>query len=43
METGGPSPEGMTMHSGYHYVDGSGGFAILETDDPATLATIAND
>ena len=43
METGGPSPEGMTMHSRYHYVDGSGGFAILETDDPAALATLAND
>ena len=27
------------MHSRYHYVDGSGGFAILETDDPAALAT----
>ena len=31
------------MHSRYHYVDGSGGFAILETDDPAALATLANN
>ena len=31
------------MHSRYHYVDGSGGFAVLAMDDPAALATLAND
>ncbi|MDA9954246.1 DUF3303 domain-containing protein [Planktomarina sp.] len=32
METGGMPPEGVTMLSRYHNVDGSGGFAIAETD-----------
>ena len=43
MATGGPAPEGMTMHARYHNVDGSGGFAVIETDDAVALATLAND
>lgn len=43
METGGMPPEQVTMHSRYHNVDGSGGFAIAETENPAALADWALD
>ena len=43
METGGMPPEGVTMLSRYHNVDGSGGFAIAETDSSAALADWALD
>jgi len=33
MATGGMPPEGVKMISRYHNIDGSGGFAICETDD----------
>ena len=37
METGGMPPEGIAMLSRYHNVDGTGGFAICETDDAQAL------
>ena len=43
METGGMPPEGATMLSRYHNVDGTGGFAIVESDSPAALADYALD
>ena len=43
METGGMPPDGETMLSRYHNVDGTGGFAIVESDSPAALADYALD
>ena len=43
MTTGGMPPEGVKMHSRYHNVDGSGGFAVAETDDTSSLADWALD
>ena len=43
METGGMPPEGVKMLSRYHNIDGSGGFAICETDDTIALANWAID
>ena len=43
METGGMPPEGATMLSRFHNVDGTGGFAIVESDSPAALADYALD
>ena len=36
-------PEGATMLSRYHNVDGTGGFAIVESGDAAALADYALD
>ena len=36
-------PEGVEMLSRYHSVDGSGGFAICETDNAGALANWAID
>lgn len=41
--TGGMPPEGVQMLSRYHNVDGSGGFAICETNDAGALANWALD
>ena len=38
METGGMPPEGVTMLSRYHNIDGTGGFAVVESDSAAALA-----
>ena len=35
-------PEGMTVHQWLTSLDGSGGFIILETDNPADLVTAAS-
>ncbi|MBL6864705.1 MAG: DUF3303 family protein [Rhodospirillales bacterium] len=43
MATGGMPPEGVKMISRYHNIDGSGGFAICETDDASALANWAID
>tara|TARA_E500000331_G_C16867188_1_gene544540 strand:+ start:98 stop:379 length:282 start_codon:yes stop_codon:yes gene_type:complete len=43
MATGGMPPEGVAMHSRYHHIDGTGGFAICETDDAAALHNWALD
>jgi hypothetical protein len=43
METGGMPPEGVTMLSRYHNVDGSGGFAIADTESSTALADWALD
>lgn len=43
VETGGMPPEGATMLSRYHNVDGTDGFAIVESDSPAALADYALD
>ena len=43
METGGMPPEGVTMLSRYHNVDGSGGFAVVESESSAALADWALD
>ena len=43
LETGGMPPEGVEMLSRYHSVDGSGGFAICETDNAGALANWALD
>ena len=43
MATGGMPPEGVSMLSRYHNLDGTGGFAILDTTDPAALADYALD
>jgi|TARA_B110000444_G_C18819876_1_gene587145 hypothetical protein len=43
MATGGMPPEGVKMISRYHNIDGSGGFAICETDDASALANWAMD
>jgi len=36
-------PEGATLVSRYHNVDGTGGFAIVESSDPGALADYALD
>jgi hypothetical protein len=41
LATGGMPPEGVEMLSRYHNVDGSGGFAICETDNASALANWA--
>jgi hypothetical protein len=42
-ETGGaPPPQGVRKIASYHYLDGSGGYSIAETDDPIALAKWAN-
>jgi hypothetical protein len=41
--TGGMPPEGVQMLSRYHNVDGSGGFAICESDNAGALANWAID
>ena len=38
METGGMPPERVSMLSRYHNLDGTGGFAIVESTDAAALA-----
>ena len=43
METGGMPPEGVELISRYHNVDGTGGFAILESASAAALADYALD
>ena len=43
MTTGGMPPEGVQMISRYHNVDGTGGFAICETNDAGALANWAVD
>ena len=43
LATGGMPPEGVQMLSRYHNVDGSGGFAICETDNAGALANWAID
>ena len=43
MNTGGMPPEGVELVSRYHNLDGTGGFAILESTDPAALADYALD
>jgi hypothetical protein len=43
MATGGMPPEGVKMLSRYHNVDGSGGFAVCDTDDASALASWALD
>ena len=43
METGGMPPENIKLVSRYHNLDGTGGFAILETTDAAALADYALD
>ena len=43
METGGMPPEGVELISRYHNVDGTGGFAILESTNSAALADYALD
>ena len=43
METGGMPPENVELISRYHNLDGTGGFAILESADAAALADYALD
>ena len=43
METGGMPPENVGLISRYHNIDGTGGFAILESTDAAALADYALD
>ena len=43
MATGGMPPEGVSMLSRYHNLDGTGGVAILDTTDSAALADYALD
>ena len=43
MATGGMPPEGVELLSRYHNLDGTGGFAILESTNPAALADYALD
>ena len=43
VETGRLTPERETMLSRYHNVDGTGGFAIIESTDAAALADYALD
>ena len=43
METGGMPPEGVELISRYHNLDGTGGFAILESTNSAALADYALD
>ena len=41
METGGMPPEGVELLSRYNNLDGTGGFAILESTSAAALADYA--
>ena len=43
MKTGGMPPENVGLISRYHNIDGTGGFAILESTDAAALADYALD
>ena len=43
MATGGMPPEGATLVSRYHNVDGTGGFAFVESSDASALADYALD
>ena len=43
LETGGMPPEGVQMLSRYHNIDGSGGFAVCESDNAGALADWALD
>ena len=43
METGGMPPEGVELISRYHNLDGTGGFAILESTNACALADYALD
>ena len=43
MATGGMPPEGVELLSRYHNLDGTGGFAILESTNAAALADYALD
>ena len=43
MATGGMPPDGVVMLSRYHNLDGTGGFAILESTNSAALADYALD
>ena len=43
MATGGMPPEGATLVSRYNNVDGTGGFAIVESSAPGALADYALD
>ena len=43
MKTGGMPPENIELLSRYHNLDGTGGFAILESTNPAALADFALD
>ena len=43
METGGMPPENIELVSRYNNLDGTGGFAILESTDAAALADYALD
>ena len=43
MATGGMPPDNVKMVSRYHNIDGSGGFAICETDDAGALGSWALD
>ena len=43
METGGMPPEGVELLSRYHNLDGTWGFAILESTSAAALADYALD
>lgn len=43
MATGGMPPDGVEMLSRYHNLDGTGGFAILESTNAAALADYALD
>ena len=43
MATGGMPPDGVEMLSRYHNLDGTGGFAILESTNSAALADYALD
>ena len=43
MATGGMPPEGVELLSRYHNLAGTGGFAILESTNPAALADYALD
>ena len=43
METGGMPSEGVELISRYHNLDGTGGFAILESTNASALADYALD
>ena len=43
METGGMPPENVELISRYHNLDGTGGFAVMESIDAAALADYALD
>lgn len=43
METGGMLPDGIELKSQYYNLNGTGGFEILESTDPAALADYAID